>query len=122
MSANKSANHPIKSEEPVDREEMGRILPFEPRRRARPPHLPLSSPPFGGSPVADLDKYVRGGAGDDEDYRRRMRANAAAVIVVGLLIWCGFWLFNTLAELRQAQDCVLIGRTNCARIDVPQVH
>jgi hypothetical protein len=28
------------------------------------------------------------------------RTNAAAIIVVGLLIWCGYWLFDTLAEMR----------------------
>jgi len=117
--ATMSANHSIKSEPPVDREEMGRVLPFEPRRRSRPPHPPLSSAPIGSSPVADIDKYVHRGDDDDEDYRRRMRANVAAVVVVGLLIWCGFWLFNTLAELRKVQDCVLSGRTNCVRIDVP---
>ena len=116
------ANHPIKSGAPVDGQEMGRVLPFEPRRRARPPHPPLSSSPIGGSPVADIDKYVRGGVEEDDDYRRRMRTNAAAIVVVGLLIWCGFWLFNTLAELRKVQDCVLTGRTNCVHIDVPQAH
>jgi hypothetical protein len=114
------ANHPIKSGEPADSQEMGRVLPFEPRRRARPPHPPPSTP-MGGSPVADIDEYIHRGDAD-EDYRRRMRANVAAIIVVGLLIWCGFWLFNTLAELRKVQDCVLTGRTNCARIDVPPAH
>lgn len=114
------ANHPIKSEERVDGQEMGRVLPFEPRRRARTPQAPPSAR-IGGSPVADIDKYIHRGEGD-EDYRRRMRANVAAIIVVGLLIWCGFWLFNTLAELRKVQDCVLTGRTNCMPIDLPPAH
>jgi hypothetical protein len=112
------ANRPIKSGTPVDSQEMGRVLPFEPRRHARRLRPPT---PIGGSPVADIDEYIRRGD-DDDDYRRRMRANVAAIIVVGLLIWCGFWLFNTLAELRKVQDCVLMGRTNCARIDVPPAH
>jgi len=116
------ANHPIESEEPADRQAMGRVLPFEPRRRSRPPHAPHASAPIGGSPVAEIDKYVRSRADEDDDYTRRMRANVAAIVVVGLLIWCGFWLFNTLAELRKMQDCVLTGRTNCARIDVPPAH
>ncbi len=108
------ANHPIKSEQPVDSQEMGRVLPFEARRRPRRP----PSAPIGGSPVGDIDKHAHG-ADEADDYRHRMRANAAAIVVVGLLIWCGFWLLNTLAELRKVQDCVLTGRTTCARLDVP---
>jgi hypothetical protein len=116
-----SANHPIESEKPVDSQEMGRVLPFEPRRRSRWRRPPPSPAPLGGSPVEDINKYAHG-ADEADDYRHRMRANAAAVVVVGLLIWCGFWLFNTLAELRKVQDCVLTGRTNCARLDVPPVR
>jgi hypothetical protein len=48
-----------------------------------------------------------------------MRVNAAAILVVVVLIWCGYWLFDTLAEMRKTQDCILSGRTNCARIDIP---
>ncbi len=113
-----AANHSKKTEEPTESHEMGRILRFEPRigpRRA-PPRIP--PPPFGHSPVDGVDKYARQGE-DTEDYRHRMRINAAAMVVVGLLIWCGYWLFDTLAEMRKAQDCILSGRTNCARIEVP---
>ena len=95
---------------------MGRILRFEPRPRTRP-RAPVAPPP-GRSPVESVDKYARA-PDDTEDYRHRMRINAAAIIVVGLLIWCGYWLFDTLAEMRKAQDCILSGRTNCARIDIP---
>jgi hypothetical protein len=102
-----------KTEEPADSQEMGRILRFEPRQGSRRPR-----PPFGRSPVEDVDKYARA-PDDTEDYRHRMRTNAAAIIVVGLLIWCGYWLFDTLAEMRKTQDCILSGRTNCARIDLP---
>jgi hypothetical protein len=111
-----AANSSKKPEEPAGSQEMGRILRFEPRRgqRSRAP----SVPPFGHSPVEGVDKYARA-PDDTEDYRHRMRANAAAIIVVGLLIWCGYWLFDTLAEMRKTQDCILSGRTNCARIDVP---
>src|SRR3981081_3608369 len=82
--------------EPTDGREMGRILRFEPRRGPQRPHQPPTSPLLGHrSPVESVDKYARGpDAGDD--YRYRMRANVAAVVVVGLLIWCGYWLFNTL--------------------------
>src|ERR1041385_6329252 len=110
-----AANRSKKSEEPTDGQEMGRVLRFEPRHgRPRPP----SAPPLGQSPVESVDKYARQ-ADDTEDYRHRMRANAAAIVVVGLLIWCGYWLFDTLAEMRKTQDCILSGRNNCARIDIP---
>ena len=112
-----AANHSKKPEEPADSQEMGRILRFEPRRGARP-HAPLPPPLFGRSPVEDVGKYART-PDDSEDYGHRMRINAAAIIVVGLLIWCGYWLFDTLAEMRKTQDCILSGRTNCARIEVP---
>lgn len=112
------ANHSKNSDERTDGQEMGRILRFEPRqgRRHTPPRIPAS--PFGRSPVEGVDKYARQDD-DTEDYRHRMRTNAAAILVVGLLIWCGYWLFDTLAEMRKTQDCILSGRTNCARIDLP---
>ncbi len=113
------ANRSKKSEESPESQEMGRILRFEPRHGPRrapaPPRFP---PPFGRSPVEDVDKYAHQDD-DSEDYRHRMRTNAAAIVVVGLLIWCGYWLFDTLAEMRKTQDCILSGRTNCARIDMP---
>ena len=112
------ANHSKKSEEPTESQEMGRVLRFEPRRGPRRPPSRFPAPPFGHSPVEGLDKYSHQ-SDDTEDYRHRMRTNAAAILVVGLLIWCGYWLFDTLAEMRKTQDCILSGRTNCARIDMP---
>ena len=125
------ANHSTKSGEPTgprettgaggqaeqgDAPAMGQVLRFEPRRnRSRPPRTPLS---VGRSPVESVERYTRS-PDDTEDYRNRMRVNFAAVVVVGVLIWCGYWLFDTLAEMRKNQDCVLSGRTNCIQIDVP---
>ena len=92
------------------------MLRFEPRRNRS--HTPPSPLRLDRSPVEDLDRYARP-ADDDGDYRNRMRVNFAAIVVVGMLIWCGYWLFDTLAEMRKNQDCVLSGRTNCMQIDVP---
>ena len=108
------ANRSTKPEEPTDPPEMGRVLPFEPRRKRPKPSAAQSGP----SPVQGLDKYARQ-RDDTDEYRNRMRANLAAIVLVGLLIWCGYWLFNTLAEMRRVQDCILTGRTNCAPISVP---
>jgi hypothetical protein len=111
-----TANHSKQPDQPTDGQEMGRILRFEPRHGARPPRP--SPPLLGRSPVEGVDKYARQPE-DTEDYRHRMRVNAAAILVVVVLIWCGYWLFDTLAEMRKTQDCILSGRTNCARIDIP---
>jgi hypothetical protein len=111
-----SANPSMKSEKPLKSDETGRVLRFEPRRGSQRPAVP--PPPFGPSPVQDFDKYARR-SDDHDDYRHRMRANVAALVVVGLLIWCGYWLFGTIAEIRKDQDCVLTGRTNCALINIP---
>jgi hypothetical protein len=128
-----SANHSTRADEPTDKreatagqatgqesgQETGRVLRFEPRRgRPRASLPPVAAPRHGRSPVASVARYARRGD-DGEDYRYRMRANLAAIVVVGLLIWCGYWLFDTLAEMRKNQDCVLSGRTNCMHIEVP---
>jgi hypothetical protein len=105
------AKRPIRSEERPS-EEAGRVVPFEPRRRAFRMGVPRPSP------VEDVGKYA-GGADERDDWRHRMKMNAIAVLVLGLLIWCGYWLFDTMAEIRKNQDCVLMGRANCARLDVP---
>ncbi len=110
------ANRPVKSNGTLEPEETGRVLRFEPRRGPNWPR-PLTRPPgAGGAPAQDIEPYD---AGDGDDYRHRMRANLAALAVVALLICCGYWLFNALAEWRNTEDCILSGRTNCARIDVP---
>jgi len=106
------ANRSIKSDPPAP-EDMGRVLRFEPRRRPGAPPSP-SRP----APGEDVVRFTRDPE-EREDYRHRMRTNLAAILVVGLLIWCGYWLFDTLAEMRKLQDCALSGRTNCVTINVP---
>ncbi|HEX5211338.1 MAG TPA: hypothetical protein VFW22_06350 [Pseudolabrys sp.] len=93
------------SERPSDNE--SRVVLF-PRRRSR---TPLHAP----SPVDDLAKYERGD--DTDDYGHRMKVNAAAFVVVLLLIGTGLWLAETMAELRKHEDCILAGRNNCAPIE-----
>jgi hypothetical protein len=45
--------------------------------------------------------------------------NLLAFALLSLIVYCGIWLANTMAQLRTNQDCVLTGRTNCAPIKVP---
>lgn len=78
--------------------EDSRIVPFRPRRKPGP-----SPAGFANHP----------GDSEADDYRRRMIANAAGFAVAVALTASGIWLAVTLAELRKAQDCVLVGRRDC---------
>jgi hypothetical protein len=48
-----------------------------------------------------------------------MKTNAATLLVVTVLVLCGWWLADTLAQMRKNQDCALSGRRNCTPIDIP---
>jgi hypothetical protein len=106
----------MKSREPRLDEERGRVVQFRPRiPRARNDNVRPN--PQKRSPVEDVGKYARGG--EDDNYRHRMVNNLLAFLVLGLIVYCGIWLANTMAQMRRDQDCVLTGRTNCAPIKIP---
>jgi hypothetical protein len=89
--------------------EPGRILKFTPRRRA---DMALPDPP--ATAPGDLS------GSEADDYRHRMKTNIASLAVVLLLIACGVWLANGMAEFRAAQECLAMGaRGTCATIRVP---
>lgn len=100
------------SDDPQHGPQTGRILPFE--RRRREPGRAGPALPRGQTPVEDVGKYA--GGGEDDDYRHRMKANAAALVVVALLIVCGIWIADTIAQMRKNQDCALTGRRNCTPV------
>jgi hypothetical protein len=87
-----------------------RVLKFRPRTHARPP---VASAP--GPLAPDLSRFEREGENPDE-YRHRMIANIAAIAFTAALTGIGVWLAVTLADLRNTQDCVLMGRRDCAHI------
>jgi hypothetical protein len=89
----------------------GRVLPFQ-RRGQRP----VAVPPPPQTPVEDVGKYAHRGA--DDDYGHRMKANVAALVVVVVLIVCGIWIADTIAQMRKNQDCVLSGRRGCTPVQV----
>ena len=68
------------------------------------------------SPVKDLAQFERGEAADD--YRHRMIVNVIAFVFVLALIGVGYWLAETMAEMRKNQDCVLSGRRGCTPVEV----
>ena len=71
------------------------------------------------APVAnDLSRYERP-RDQPDDFRQRMLANVAAFAFTVALTAVGIWLAMSIADLRKTQDCVLMGRTDCARLSVP---
>lgn len=88
-----------------------RVLQFRPRTQARPP---VAGP--SGKFAPDLSRYYERVSESPDDYRHRMIANVAATAFTAALTGAGIWLAVTLADLRNAQDCVLMGRWDCAHI------
>jgi len=91
-------------------DERGRVVPF---RRREPPRREAAPK----EPVDGLEKYSAGH--EPDDYRQRMTNNLLALVFCVLLVGAGFWLANTIADLRKSQDCVLSGRRDCASIATP---
>jgi hypothetical protein len=81
------------------------VLPFVPRQPPIPPAAP------------DLSRYEHVANTDDDG--QRMAANLAAFAFTALLIIAGVWLAISMADLRKTQDCVLVGRRDCAPINLP---
>lgn len=89
---------------------------------------PSSPPPAAGggaeqdpppTPLQDdLSRFER--RGDEDDFRHRMVANLAAFAFTVALTAAGIWLAISIADLRKTQDCVLMGRRDCAHITLPQ--
>ena len=113
---------PITTVEQRDDQEH-RVLQFRPRavppwrhraNNPRPPApIPSQDPSRGETNDPSFYEQDRSGA---DDFRHRMLANAAALAIAIVLIAAGTWLAVSLAQMRNMQDCVLMGRRDCARI------
>jgi hypothetical protein len=99
-----------------DNGENGHVIPFRPRA-LRPSKGKPRPRDFTRSPVPDLSKYSR--EPEEDDYRHRMRMNLFAFAALSLIVYCGIWIADNMSERTKVQDCILIGRTNCAPIPVP---
>jgi hypothetical protein len=113
----------VKSQRPIATEEEHRVLQFRPRASARPPALkqgasvhPLHAE--AGPEPLDLSRYEQPRE-EPDDFRHRMLANIAAFAFTVALTAIGIWLAMSIADLRKTQDCVLMGRHDCARISTP---
>jgi hypothetical protein len=94
------------------------VLRFRPRTSGHPPGRLHQPGPPGVKPAADdLSCYERP-RDEPDDFRHRMLANLAALAFTVALTAIGIWLAIGIADLRKTQDCVLMGRRDCARISV----
>jgi hypothetical protein len=109
----------MKTEQPIIRDdEEHRILRFVPRTSTSLPDHPATPASRSAlKPTGDLSRYQQ--SAEPDDFRHRMLANAAAFTFTALLVGAGIWLAVTIADLRKTQDCVLMGRRDCARIATP---
>lgn len=113
----------MKSQRPVLTEDEHRVLKFRPRTLAQPPGQRSETGRKASQddvrPEAnDLARYERSRE-EPDDFRHRMLANMAAFAFTVALTAIGIWLAMSIADLRKTQDCVLMGRRDCARISSP---
>ncbi len=111
---------PITSEVSQDEH---RVLKFRPRTLAQPPGRrgypgDQALKEDAGAEPNDLSRYERARE-EPDDFRHRMLANIAAFAFTVALTAVGIWLAMSIADLRKTQDCVLMGRRDCARISTP---
>ncbi len=112
----------VKTQRPIQRDDEHVVVKFRPRTSAHPPgHRDETGDNTAtdlGQPVAnDLSRYERR-RDEPDDFRHRMLANVAALAFTVALTAIGIWLAMSIADLRKTQDCVLMGRRDCARISV----
>ena len=124
----------VKTQRPIISDDEHVVLKFRPRTSAHPPggaEEPDPAKIFSNktsnnktsnnktpntSPAAsDLSRYERP-RDEGDDFRHRMLANVAALAFTIALTAIGIWLAMSIADLRRTQDCVLMGRRDCARI------
>ena len=111
----------MKTQQPIASQEEHRVLKFRPRTTAQPPGrrgFPGEPPLRQEVEPDDLARYERP-RDEPDDFRHRMLANVAAIAFTVALTAVGIWLAMSIADLRKTQDCVLMGRRDCARISTP---
>lgn len=110
----------MKTQQPIVSEEEHRVLKFRPRTLAHPPGRrgDQDREAEARPEPNDLSRYERD-RNEPDDFRHRMLANVAAFAFTVALTAIGIWLAMSIADLRKTQDCVLMGRRDCARISTP---
>ncbi len=110
----------MKSQQPAFADDERRVLKFRPRTSVQLRDRADTVDPTGDR-SADSDDLSRYEQRHDEpdDFRHRMLANLAALAFTVALTAAGIWLAMSIADLRNTQDCVLMGRRDCAHIASP---
>ena len=111
----------MKTQRPIAADEEHQVLKFRPRTLAHPPGRRApghAAEPDTGPEPNDLSRYERDRS-EPDDFRQRMLANIAAFAFTVALTAIGIWLAMSIADMRKTQDCVLMGRRDCARISTP---
>jgi hypothetical protein len=108
----------LKTQQPITSDEEHRVLKFRPRTLAHPPGQRGDQTDARREPN-DLSRYEQDRDAPEEDFRHRMLANIAAFAFTVALTAIGIWLAMSIADLRKTQDCVLMGRRDCAPISTP---
>jgi hypothetical protein len=116
----------VKTQRPIISDDEHVVLKFRPRTSAQPPggreeasqaKTPKIKSPNTSPAANDLSRYERP-RDEGDDFGHRMLANVAALAFTVALTAIGIWLAVSIADLRKTQDCVLMGRRDCARISV----
>ena len=113
----------MKTRQPIASQEEHQVLKFRPRTMAHPPGRhgypgDQAQREDAREEPNDLSRYERA-RDEPDDFRHRMLANVAAFAFTVALTAVGIWLAMSIADLRKTQDCVLMGRRDCARISTP---
>jgi hypothetical protein len=109
----------VKTQQPITSDDEHRVLKFRPRTLAHPPGQRAEADQQAQDLTRDLSRFERTPEEPDE-FRHRMLANVAALAFTVALTAIGIWLAMSIADLRKNQDCVLMGRRDCAQISTPR--
>jgi hypothetical protein len=102
----------VTTQRPISSDDDHRVVKFRPRTSAQ---LPGRAQQEKRHEANDLSRFERRPE-EPDDFRHRMLANLAAFAFTVALTAIGIWLAMSIAELRKTQDCVLMGRRDCAQI------
>jgi hypothetical protein len=92
-----------------------RVIKFSPRAR-NTPHPGLRDGQARGSKGSEKGGDDHPVDTESDNFRHRMLANGVAIVITIVLVAFGIWLATSIADLRKTQDCILMGRRNCAPI------
>ena len=112
----------MKVQSPTPTNGPARVVKFPPRTSETPAHRGRPGRRGWGDSVGEAQDSLAPDErhlADADDFRHRMWANAAALAFTVALTAIGIWLAMSIADMRKTQDCVLMGRRDCAPITTP---